>query len=232
MKLQGYQERLRSLAAELTLAEERERRRIATELHDGIGQTLVFARTRLAILRKAVSTPKSIAALDETSEAIREAIRDTRNVVFDLSARSMDEIGLGAAIEEWLKERIQGVYGLETELKDHCGEVPLQEDQRAILFRNVRELLLNVTKHAQANKVVVSLDCADEQLQVTVKDDGIGFDTDTGAQQESDSRGFGLFSIKERMADLGGSLDIMSSPGEGCKAILTVPLSCEQGQAE
>jgi signal transduction histidine kinase len=230
-QLHAYQQRLRALASELTLAEEKERRSIAVELHDGIGQTLAFARMRLATLRQVVSAPKPIAVLEETSEAILEAIRDTRNVVFELSAPSMNEIGLAAAIGDWLKERIQGVYGLETELLDHCGRIPLEENKRAILFRNVRELLLNVVKHAQAGKVTVSLESESGQMRVVIQDDGIGLDPEALGEGEAKGSGFGLFSIKERMSDLGGSLDIQSSPGGGCRAILTVPLGCGRGQA-
>jgi signal transduction histidine kinase len=142
----------------------------------------------------------------------------------------MNEIGLGAAIGEWLKERIQDAHGLETKLEDHCEEILLDEDQRAILFRNVRELLLNITKHAQACKVTVSLACEASQFRITVQDDGIGFDLEAVGEEKADGFGFGLFSIRERMTDLGGSLSIVSAPGKGCKATLMIPLDSEQGQ--
>jgi len=139
----------------------------------------------------------------------------------------MNEIGLAAAISELLEEQIGKRYRLETEFVDNIDDSHrkvLDENTRAILFRNVRELLINVIKHAQASKVSVSMDAADAVFKIVVKDDGIGFDPEDvnrGANQEVK---FGLFSIQERMIDLGGSLEIISEPGKGCKVIMTGPL--------
>jgi len=220
-KIQGYQQRLKALASQLTLTEERERRQIAADLHDHIGQSLAFTRMRLETARKATSKPKLNAILDDISESALQAIQDTRNLISELSSPVMNEIGLAAAISEWLREQIGRRHGLRTELIDDGQKKPLDDDTRAILFRNVRELVTNVVKHAQASKATVCLEQADAWLKVIVQDDGVGFDPHAA------SRGFGLFSIQERMADLGGSLDIVSEPGNGCKAVLTTPLRTE-----
>ena len=216
--LQQYQQRLKALASQLTIGEERERRRIAADLHDHVGQQLAFARIQVAAACKATSKAKLTALLEEISETMLQATQDTRNLVSELSSPSMNEIGLAAAISEWLEEQIGKRHGLKTECIDDGQKKPLDDDMRAILFRNVRELLTNVVKHAQASKVTVRLEQADAGLKVIVQDEGVGFDP------RAASRGFGLFSIQERMADLGGSLEIVSEPGKGCTAIMIAPL--------
>jgi signal transduction histidine kinase len=95
---------------------------------------------------------------------------------------------------------------------------------RAILFRNVKELLFNVVKHARANKVSIRLEDRNSSIKIIVEDDGIGFDPRAAIHAGSKMGGFGLFSIEERMVDLGGSLEIASEPGQGTEAILLVPL--------
>ena len=139
----------------------------------------------------------------------------------------MHEIGLSAAVSEWLEEQIEERYGIKTEFFyniDEAHKKVLDENVRAILFRNVRELLTNVVKHAHANRVSVSMEHTDGFLKIVVQDDGIGFDYSSEFQRVKSEGSFGLFSIQERMADMGGTFEIISEPGKGCKAILKVPL--------
>ena len=95
---------------------------------------------------------------------------------------------------------------------------------RALLFRNVRELITNVVKHARADKMLVHITENDARVKIVVEDDGVGFDLDTGATKNKQDNGFGLFSIQERMTELDGSFDIQSEPGKGCRVVLTVPV--------
>jgi len=223
-KLQEYQRRLKALASELTRTEERERRNIALDLHDHVGQSLAVMRMQLAVARKQAGGSKVAAILDEVSGSLREAIQDTRHVISDLSSPLINELGLAAALSEWLKVRIGERYGLETEFIDDGEPKPLGEDTRAILFRSVRELLANVIKHANANQVSVSLQRRDSVIRIIVEDDGAGMADDKHPEKDSTEGGFGLFSIKERMSDLGGSLKIEGHPGRGVRVILTAPL--------
>jgi len=167
------------------------------------------------------------AELNEISNTLYEALQDTRQLMFDLSPPLLDELGLSAAVVEWLETQVGQRYNIETafldELDDHCEHL-IEESARAILFRNVRELLINVVKHAQSNKVSVHLKNSNDRMKIIVEDDGIGFDPEAAIQSGPLNGGFGLFSIQERMADLGGSFEIASEPGKGCKATLTVPV--------
>jgi signal transduction histidine kinase len=163
----------------------------------------------------------------DISHILLKSLQDTRNLIFELSSPSLNEIGLGAAVSEWLEEQAGKRYGLKTEFIDEIEEKhrkTLDDNIRAVLFRNVRELLTNVIKHAKAEKVSVYLKNDDTMLTVIVEDDGAGFDTQAAIEPGQEKSGFGLFSIRERMADLGGSFDIQSEPGKGCKAVLTLPM--------
>ncbi|RLC12804.1 MAG: hypothetical protein DRI24_16920, partial [Deltaproteobacteria bacterium] len=234
-QLQEYQGRLKALAAQLTLVEEKERRRIAADLHDQIGQSLVLARMQIVSAKKSATDAGLTAKLDDISETLREAVHDTRHLMFELSSPTMHSIGLRAAISEWLEEEMGKRYNLKTKFIDNIDEGQtkvLDENVRAILFRNVRELLVNVVKHAQASQVSILMEHTNDALKIVVQDDGIGFDSRELSQTGGITGGFGLFSIEERMSDLGGVLEIESQPGKGCKAILTVPLRSDDDGVE
>ena len=232
-KLQQYQKRLKSLAVQLTLSEEQERRRIAEDLHDHIGQSLALARMQLAMARKGVpQSDKRDAQFDNISQSLLKAIQDTRHLIFELSSPSLNELGLAAAISEWMDEYVVKKHGLEARFFDHTQEFLLNTDLRAILFRNVRELLTNALKHARAKTISVWLETTAEGLEITIQDDGVGFDPSICQRNGDDCGGFGLFSIQERMTDLGGKLMISSQPGAGCTVVLGFPLHKQSPETE
>jgi len=225
-RIQEYQDRLKALASDLTITEERERRRIAEELHDGPLQVLAFARMRLASVTKRGGASEQARGLDEVSECVRQAAMDTSQVVSDLSSPSMNQLGLVAAISEWTTEQIHRRFGIETKVVSHLEDADdesLDDLTRTILFRNVRELLTNVAKHAHATRVHVGLQRSGDRLELAVRDDGQGCDPAEALSNVSSRGGFGLFSIRERMSDLGGALEIDSAPGNGFTATLVIP---------
>jgi signal transduction histidine kinase len=232
-QLQKYQQRLKALASQLTIAEEKERRAIATDLHDHVGQSLALARMQLASARKSTSDSKLAGKLDDISDTLLESLEDTQKLMLELSSPAMHLSGLSSAISEWLESQIENRHSLKTEVSDnisHNRQKTLDPNVRTILFRNVRELLVNVVKHARANKVSVRLEDKNTSLRVIVEDDGIGFDPRAVIHAGSKTGGFGLFSIEELMADLGGDLKIVSEPGKGCTAILSAPFGVAAGQ--
>ncbi|MCJ7500231.1 transporter substrate-binding domain-containing protein, partial [bacterium] len=223
-KLREYQGRLRHLSSQLTIAEEKERSRLAADLHDHVGQSLTFSRLQLARVRKDLPDDKVAAAIEEVSQSLLATIQDTRDLIFDLSSPLLKEVGLEAAINDWIEEQVSKKHGIDTELLVDKPLKLLEDDLKAILFRNVRELLTNVIKHAQADRVVVSIKTSEGDLKIAVDDDGIGFDPSRLSNPGPSEAGFGLFSIQERMGDFGGSLEITSGAGKGCRATLTVPM--------
>ncbi|CAB5163393.1 diguanylate cyclase/phosphodiesterase (GGDEF & EAL domains) with PAS/PAC sensor(s) [Olavius algarvensis associated proteobacterium Delta 3] len=229
-ELEEYQDRLKALATQLTIAEEMERRRIAVELHDNVGQALALVRMQIAAVRKFISDSKQAANLDEVSDCLRQTIRETRDLIFDLSPPQLNEIGLSAAISEWLEEHLEKRYDIRTEFVANGSEIQLDEKLRSILFRNIRELVTNAIKHSQAERVNINMNQTEDHVTISITDDGTGFNAELKAPSLNAEGGFGLFSVRERMADMGGSLEIVSEPGQGTEAILYLPLTMDEVQ--
>lgn len=220
-----YENKLRSLASKLTLSEEHERHRIASGLHDSIIQPLLFLRIKLDSLENNESAPEQIDSIKGMRETIADLLKITREFTFDLSYPILYELGLETAIDEWLCEEIGAKHGIKTVFNDDDHYKPLDRDLRSFLFESVRELLVNIVKHAKAGNVSVDVSSKDGIIVIKVEDDGVGFDTEERLSLVGKSSGFGLFSIRERLSYFRGSLEIVSSPGNGSKVILTAPLS-------
>ena len=223
-KLLDYQTKLKSLASQLSVTEESERRRIATELHDHIGQSLVFSKIKLDELHHSATSSELTKALEEICNNIGQIIRDTRTLTFDLSSPILNELGFEAAVAEWLDVQVREKQGIETEFVDDGQQKPLDDDIQALLFRNVRELLVNVIKHAQARKVKVSVRRVNEHIHIDVEDDGKGFDSVKVISTAIEETKFGLFSIRQRLEQLGGQFEIDTEENRGSKITMTAPL--------
>ena len=226
-KILDYQKHLKALASQLTLAEEKERSRIAADLHDEIGQTLAMTRLQLAAAIRACDCAGSNHhdMLEEISGTLLKAIQDTRHLIFELGSAAIHEIGMGAAIAEWVEEKMKTLDDeIDFTLVDNLTGDVLEEEQRVILFRNIRELLTNTIKHARAKKVRIVLEIVDHEIRITVQDDGIGFNPERISGELIQERGYGIFSIEERMADLGGTLEINSAPHKGCSITMSLPI--------
>ncbi len=133
-------------------------------------------------------------------------------------------MGLEAAIEELLKEELRDKHKILYDFKWAHVSGLLGDDLRALLFQSVRELLNNIVKHAHAEKVAVTTCREGHCVKVSVEDDGTGFDINTIGANVSKTGGYGLFNMKERLAHIGGQLEIWSHPNQGCRFIITVPL--------
>jgi len=223
-KLLDYQKRLRDLTSEMSLTEERERRRLAIELHDQITQKLILFKINLGSLRQKELPAELSKPLDEIYEDINQIIQDTRSLTFDLGFPTLYELGLEAAIREWLNEEVQQKHRIKTEFEDDGQPKPLDDDVCALLYRAVRELLVNVIKHANARNVKVSVCKEKNNICINVIDDGAGFIS--GVENFTSNRvgGFGLFSIRERLSYLGGSIEIDSKPSHGTRVTLVSPI--------
>jgi signal transduction histidine kinase len=203
------------------LLEERERRRIANDLHDHIGQTLALSKIKLGELRESVS-PSLVKPLGEIHELIEQTIQYTRSLTFELSPPILYELGFEAAVE-WLAEQIQEKHGISVDFEDDLQPKPVGKEMRILLFKAVGELLMNVIKHAQAHKAKVAIRREGCNIRITVEDDGIGFYIPE-ASQLAGVGGFGLFSIRERLRHFGGSLQIQSGPRRGTLMTLLAPI--------
>jgi len=225
-KLLAYQKRLRDLASEMSLTEERQRKRLAIELHDQVTQNLILFKINLGELRKEDLPGESVKPLDEIYKHLDQIIGEMRSLTFDLGSPTLYELGLEAAVREYLNEEIQQKHRIKTEFEDDAQSKPLGDDVCALLYQAVRELLVNVVKHAQAQCVKVSICKSNNKIRINVIDDGLGFKPPAEGFSSDKTAGFGLFSIRERLSYLGGSVEIESKPGQGTQVALTAPIKC------
>jgi PAS domain S-box-containing protein len=212
---------LRALAGELTISEQRERTRLAKILHDHLQQLLVAAKFRLAILGKGAEDLMQ-EAIKEVEQLIDESIASSRSLTAELSPPILHEAGLNAGLE-WLAKRMADRQGLLVDLElEEIGRLP--DDLKILLFESARELLFNVAKHSHTRSSVVNLRQVDGCLQLTVSDQGIGFDPAVMSKAGEEGKGFGLFSVGERLGLAGGKLEIQSAPGRGSRIFISVPM--------
>lgn len=221
--LLNHQKRLRSLASELLLAEERERRRLATGLHDDVCQTMAFVKMNLQAML-ASSDPINRETLTEVCDNVSRALDSTRYLTFQLCSNILYQCGFEEALEELLENQFHDDEELTSHFEDDGQDKPLGEDVKILLYQCVRELLTNVKKHAQAAHVSLSVQRIKNSIHVTVHDDGIGFQVEKLAYSPEDRTGFGLFNIKERLQDIGGRLVIDTHPKHGSSFLIIAPL--------
>jgi PAS domain S-box-containing protein len=214
---------LQILAGELVRTEQRERRRIAQLLHDQLQQLLAAALYGLVSLHPAEKTPKFQDDLTKISDLLRECIEMSRSLTSELSHPALSEPDLRAALE-WLAAWMKEKHGLEVEVEAAQAVTVEAEETRIMLVQAVRELLFNVAKHAGVLRARVRLAVtADNRVQITVSDEGVGFKAAGILSIGGVSSGIGLFSIRERLALAGGGMELESSPGRGSRFTVWVP---------
>ncbi len=222
----NYEAKLRSLASELALAEEQERRRIAADLHDHACQSLALSKMKVQALLK-LGDPTQAESLQSICEMLNETIENVRELTFDLSSPTLYKIGLEAALEELLRDKLRREHNIMYRFSDDGRRKPLSQDVLVLLFQCVRELLINVIKHAQAQEVVLDIRRKDRFITIAVSDDGVGFDANEIWIPTPDRRSVGLFNVRERLEYIGGRLDIDSYPGRGSRFVLMAPLQTD-----
>ncbi|HJT22381.1 MAG TPA: response regulator [Nitrospira sp.] len=230
-ELSESQDRLRALATELNLTEQRERKRLATELHDHLQQTLALGKMHLSHGKRfALGVPGCETTMQKVDDILAEALAYTRTLVAELSPPVLRDHGLALGLK-WLGQYMhKHNMTVSVTVPDH-PVVHLPEDQEALLYQSVRELLMNSLKHAGTGCASVSLQQHDGKLEINVSDEGRGFDLAAAAAAAAGtnlngamSSKFGLFAIRERMRALGGSFNIQSEPDQGTRATLMLPL--------
>ena len=227
-RLFSYHSQVRSLASELSLVEERERQRIGQLLHDEVTQNLTACRLRLGSMERNGLSAESKQGVEQALDLLANAIERTDSLAFDLASPLLHQVGLSDSLERQA-EKILEPGGIHWEMKADGDELPLPEETKVTVFRSARELLFNVLKHSGASKATIGVMSDAEELRVWVKDNGQGFDPSEVDSGASSRTGLGILSIRERLAYLGGHLEIDSSPEEGTTAILVAPLEKGQG---
>ena len=213
---------LRSLALELTEAEERERRRLAVMLHDGLQQELVAIRFQLDLLARKIDDDGCRPIFDELVELTTRSIRSCRSRSMELSPPLLYQEGLAAALE-WLAQGFADKHGLEVRVDADESAEPGDERLMVFLFQAAREALLNVVKHAEVRSADLSLQRLDGEVELAVEDRGAGFDPSELDDLSRDVIGFGLLSVRERAELLGATVEITSGPDRGTRISLRWP---------
>lgn len=222
LRIKNYQEKLKKLNTEITLVEERERRRIAENLHDSLGQTLGLAFMHLSSIDTDECPPKIKKTIKFTSKLLNKSIEESRKLTYDLSPPILYELGLIPAIK-WKLEQFEKEYGVKTSLSFESDRNQPTKEHKIFLYRIVGELLTNIKKHANASEVKVKLYIKDEQFFITVEDNGVGIDK-INLKPASTEGGFGLLSITERIESMNGTFKI-EAVEKGTVAEIEVPLN-------
>jgi signal transduction histidine kinase len=216
---------LRQQLAQVTAAQEEERQRIARELHDGVGPALASLNLRLRTAGKLVQpNPAAAQELKELAELTQANIQDIRRLIYDLRPAVLDELGLVAALKEYV-QRYQQEQGLQVQLSLPEGKDRLPAPLETTLFRVIQEALTNAARHAKAKHVEVTLDWDAAQVSLRIADDGQGFDLQEATARAKGGQHLGLWSMRERIEQLGGRLRIDSQLGSGTTIQATVPLT-------
>jgi signal transduction histidine kinase len=216
-------QKLRLLSAQLSLAEDRERRRIAQILHDDLQQLLMAVRMYFAVLRKTKGAGERDAVAEEITGMLERSFDLTRSLSVELAPPVLQESGLAAALD-WLASQTRKYYDVQVTVEADSSANPKAADVRIFLFRAVRELLLNAVKHGGGSAVHIDMEKLwPGKVRIVVADKGPGFDTATLCPERAGANGFGLFNIRERVTSFGGELHIDSKPGHGTRITLLAP---------
>lgn len=226
-------ERLQTLSSRLLEAQEMERRHIAHELHDEIGQALTAVKINLQVLQRTLRQrlmPSSqedqsaeLSPIQDSIAIVDTALQQVRNLSLDLRPSLLDDLGLVAALR-WYIDRQSQRTGIQEEFFCALGELDLRSDLATACFRIVQEALTNIAKHAHAHYVSVRIEQHQHELLLTIQDDGVGFDVMAAWKQASQGKSLGLLGINERATLVGGRLKIVSTRGEGTTIYVHFPI--------
>lgn len=205
---------LRRLSQQLVHAQEEERKALSHELHDEVGQTLTALRIELGNLDESWSKER----LAETKQLAEQALRTVRDLAMGLRPAMLDELGLIPALE-WQGREHSRRTGVPVSLDVEGGLDELPEEYRTCVYRVVQEALTNIARHASARQILIGISARNDVLSISVKDNGVGFDTQT-----RNRGGLGLLGMAERVKKLGGELEVLSQPGLGSSILARMPL--------
>jgi len=222
MPISKHDKQLHALSSELAMAEERERHRLAADLHDRISQPLAAIKIQLSALRAEIETANQQSKINQILDQVNQTIRATRSLTFELSLPILYELGLEEAIE-WLADQFSEQHALHIDVKNDGQNKPLEDHVRILVFQAVRELLTNVVKHAHADRVQISQSKQGSFFTVTVTDNGQGLSHPLQDIVKRQSGGYGLFNIQIRIEGVGGTFHISSQHG-GTSISLSVPI--------
>jgi two-component system sensor histidine kinase UhpB len=224
MMLEAIDDANRQRATQIINAQEEERKRVARELHDETSQVLTSLLISLAILEESITSVEARNRIADTRRLAHQTLRAIRNLSLDLRPSALDDLGLLPALRWYIKE-YQQKFSLTVDFQASGLKERLPTEIETVIYRIVQEALTNVARHAQAHTVQVHLEGDAETIQVTIRDDGTGFETERHQRrfEPGQEHGWGLVGMRERASLLGGTLQITSKPGKGTTIYARVP---------
>ena len=220
--IQVYQKNLKLLSSQITLTEEAERRRIAVNLHDHLGQSLAMAKIKLTEAEKNINEIELTGKINEVKKYLNDSIESSRSITYQLSPPILYELGISQAVS-WRLEQIEKENNISTSIIDNSKSITISEDVKILLFRAIMELINNVIKHANATKLEVNLDDDKKHVIVKISDNGIGFDPVEAEKKATQNMSFGMFNNRERISFINGNMKISSTIGKGTTTTIKIP---------
>ncbi|HMQ50910.1 MAG TPA: PAS domain S-box protein [Anaerolineae bacterium] len=227
-EVQASQTRLAALSRQLIEAQEAERRRLARELHDELGQSLTLIRLQLQKIHQQFRIEPLTTHLTHCLSTVDQLLQQVRNLSLDLRPSMLDDLGLVATLR-WYIDRQAQHSGFTSQFLVDPPAMKLPSQLETVCFRVTQEALTNISRHAQAQHVWIELRQMEEQLWLTIQDDGIGFQAKAMLEQAKQGTSMGLLGMQERLASVQGTLEIDSRPGQGTELQIYIPLSLEAG---
>ncbi len=226
-KLLAYQWRLKSLASELVLVDEKEKHRVALQMREKAAQNLMASKMKLEVLSKSMSSEEFRKIVDDVCQLLSATTRDLQSLSLEINSPVLYELGFEEGVDCLVEAQISKNSAIKSKFENDGQVKPLSNDVKVLLFRSVRELLSNVIEHSHAQNVKVSICKLGSQIEVRIEDDGVGFSPSEIAQRNGKQEGFGHLGIGERLRMLGGYLEIDSKPGQGCRVTMKAPLTSD-----
>jgi len=227
-ELRERQHQLRSLSAEVELSQERERRAIAADLHDSVEQVLAASAREIPSLQKSIP-PEAAGSLRQVEHQISQAIEQTQTLAFNLSPGTLYDRGLEAAVEELVKD-----FAKKREIRCRFANSkepkPLSDPARVLLYRSVREILVNVAEQSKTEAVRISLARAKGDIRIAIRHDGKDFGPPAFTDRSAQMKSLGILGIHERLAHIGGCCKVRCREGKGITVTISAPLSLKQGR--
>ncbi|HYK99317.1 MAG TPA: sensor histidine kinase [Candidatus Acidoferrales bacterium] len=220
-ELEAYRSGARALAARILSAQEAERVRVSRELHDDTGQALTLILVRLQLIEDITGDPDVRRELVELRQLVVNTLDGVRRLAVQLGPSVLEDLGLGPGLE-WLVDRVREETGLRVDLALPRDDDGIPAPLAVAIFRVAQEALTNIVRHAKATHVKLRLSCDDGLLGLDIIDDGAGFDVALARSRPVAS--IGLFGMAERVALVGGTFDINSTPGVGTRIHVRVPV--------
>ena len=223
-RIHKYQTSLQKLTNELILVEEKQKKDIASNIHDHLSQSLVISKMKINQLKKNSKFNVINEELNFIEAHITDALEKSRKIMYELSPPILYQLGFIEALN-WLIENLQATHKINFTLNTELMSLNLNESKSIILYRSIQEVLTNTIKHAKASEVTINVVKKNKEILISVKDNGVGFDTSIlNSYQSHSGSGFGLFAVQERIRNIKGDLIITSNIGEGTLTKIFLPL--------